>query len=71
MQLTMTLELTRLGNSSMGMLYEILGDTGDIKLRAHGVVVYSEVPHGKPVRIPDALRSALLPYLTTTSPGDT
>ncbi len=76
-QLTMTLELSRIGNSSMGMQYEILGqpagpdETGAVKLRAHGVVVYSEVPHGKPVRIPDELRSALLPYLKTTSPGDT
>ena len=69
--LTMTLELTRIGNASMGMQYEIYGqpaapaEAGTIKLRAHGVVVYSEVPHGKPVRIPDALHSALLPYLQT------
>ncbi|HEY3047505.1 MAG TPA: thioesterase family protein [Polaromonas sp.] len=76
-QLVMTLELTRIGNSSLGMHYEIHGrppapdefknGAGAIKLRAHGVVVYSEVPHGKPVRIPDDLRSALLPYLQTLS----
>ncbi len=70
-QLTMTLELTRIGNASMGMQYEIHGnppspgEAGAIKLRAHGVVVYSEVPHGKPVRIPDNMRSALMPYLKT------
>ena len=74
-QLVMTLELTRIGNSSLGMHYEIHGHpsapdefgngAGAIKLRAHGVVVYSEVPHGKPVRIPDDMRSALLPYLQT------
>jgi 4-hydroxybenzoyl-CoA thioesterase len=70
-RLTMTLELTRIGNTSMGMQYEILGsptapgDPGATKLRAHGVVVYSEVPHGKPVRIPDNMRSALMPYLKT------
>lgn len=69
--LTITLELTRIGNSSLGMQYEVHGEAGDIRLRAHGVVVYSEVPHGKPVRIPEALRSALLPYLQQTSPGDT
>ena len=69
--LTMTLELTRIGNASLGMQYEIYGqpsasgEAGAIKLRAQGVVVYSEIPHGKPVRIPDALRSALLPYLQT------
>lgn len=72
-RLTMTLELTRIGNSSMGMHYEIHGSppapggAGGIKLRADGVVVYSEVPHGKPVRIPDDLRSALYPYLQTPS----
>ena len=70
-QLTMTLELTRIGNASMGMQYEIHGsptapgEASAIKLRAHGVVVYSEVPHGKPVRIPDNMRSALMPYLQT------
>ncbi|SFU79074.1 4-hydroxybenzoyl-CoA thioesterase [Polaromonas sp. YR568] len=69
--LTMTLELTRIGNSSMGMLYEIHGaapapgSTSTIRLRAHGVVVYSQVPNGKPVRIPDDMRSALMPYLQT------
>ena len=70
--LTMTLELTRIGGASLGMHYEIHAFTqtpyaqGAIKLRADGVVVYSEVPQGKPVRIPDDLRSALLPYLQTT-----
>ncbi len=69
--LTMTLELTRIGNSSMGMQYEIHGTTpspgasSTIRLRAHGVVVYSQVPNGKPVRIPDNMRSALMPYLQT------
>jgi len=69
--LTMTLELTRIGNASLGMQYEILGEDGAVKLRAHGVVVFSEVPNGKAVRIPDAIREALLPYLQTspTSPG--
>ena len=70
--LTMTLELTRIGGASLGMHYEIHAFTQTpyaqvaIKLRADGVVVYSEVPQGKPVRIPDDLRSALLPYLQTT-----
>ena len=67
--LTITLELTRIGGSSIGMQYEIRGEAGDTRLKAHGVIVYSEVPNGKPLRIPDALREALLPYLKT-SPGD-
>lgn len=64
--LTITLVLTKVGNSSIGMRYEIhdAGDTtSSLKLCAHGVVVYSEVPNGKPVRIPPPLRDALLPYL--------
>ena len=51
------------------MQYEIHGEAGDTRLKAHGVIVYSEVPNGKPMRIPDALREALLPYLKTP-PGD-
>ena len=63
-EVLITLSLTSLGNSSMGMAYDItLGD--ELKLRAHGIVVYSKVPDGKPVRIPDAMRQALLPYLQT------
>ena len=57
-----TLALSKLGNSSIGMEYEILGG-GQVKLRASGVVVYSKVPDGRPVRLPDDLRAALLPYL--------
>jgi 4-hydroxybenzoyl-CoA thioesterase len=74
--LAITLELTRLGNASMGMQYEIHGSpsspgaAGAIKLKAHGVVVFSEIPHGKALPFPEAMRSALLPYLKT-SPGDT
>ncbi|MDB5930118.1 MAG: thioesterase superfamily protein [Polaromonas sp.] len=66
--LTMTLALTRIGGASIGMHYEIhaaaqaASAPTAIKLRADGVVVYSEIPHGKPVRIPDNLRGALLPY---------
>ena len=71
--LTITLSLTRIGGASLGMYYEILASAQDgqapaaIKLRANGVVVYSEIPHGKSVRIPDDLRHALQPYLQTTS----
>ncbi len=57
-----TLVLSKIGNSSLGMNYEVLG-AGQVRLRASGVVVYSKVPDGKPVRLPDALRAALLPYL--------
>ncbi|SFC70148.1 4-hydroxybenzoyl-CoA thioesterase [Polaromonas sp. OV174] len=68
-ELSITLELTKVGGASLGMRYEIHGspkrpgETPAIKLRAHGVVVYSEIPHGKALAIPDDLRQALLPYL--------
>ena len=71
-KLTMTLALSRIGNASIGMQYEIhaaaqaASAQPAIKLRASGVVVYSEIPHGKPVRIPDDLRRALQPYLQLT-----
>ena len=67
--LDITLSLTRIGGASLGMYYEIRASAqaeqapAAIKLRATGVVVYSEIPHGKPVRIPDDLRHALQPYL--------
>ena len=57
-----TLGLSKVGNSSICMEYEVLGG-GQVRLRASGVVVYSKVPDGKPVRLPDDLRLALLPYL--------
>lgn len=71
-ELTITLELTRIGGASLGMHYEIHGspkapgEAATLRLKADGVVVYSEVPHGKALRIPDELRDALLPYLQTT-----
>ena len=67
--LDITLSLTRIGGASLGMYYEIRASAQAgqartaIKLRATSVVVYSEIPHGKPVRIPDGLRHALQPYL--------
>ncbi len=56
------LRLSKLGHSSIAMNYEMVS-SGQVRLRATGVVVYSTVPAGKPVRIPDDLRQALLPYL--------
>ena len=61
-EVDITLVLSKIGNSSLAMNYEVTGG-GQVKLRASGVVVYSKVPDGKPQRLPDALRAALLPYL--------
>ena len=73
--LNLSLTLTRIGNASVGMHYEIhaLAQSGleseAIKLRADSVVVHSTVPHGKAVRIPDDLRTALQPFLQTVPPA--
>ena len=70
-RLTLSLTLTRIGNASLTMHYEIHASSDiqhgplAIKLRANSVVVYSTVPHGEALRIPDDLRTALLPYLQT------
>jgi len=73
-QLTLSLELTRIGNTSIGMQYEVHGgpvgiaNSQTIKLRAAGVVVYSEIPNGKAIALPDDLRTALLPFLKAAVP---
>ena len=71
-EIDISLGLTRIGNASIGMHYEIHstlpGQDGGPrpKLIANTVVVCSEIPHGKVLPIPDGLRAALLPYLETT-----
>lgn len=70
-EVSISLGLTRVGNASIGMHYEIHSpprpsDKGSsLKLRAKAVVVLSELPNGKAVPIPEGLREALLPYLET------
>ena len=72
-EIRISLGLTRVGNASIGMHYEIHScprppDMGyTLKLVAKTVIVCSEVPHGKVRGIPDGLREALLPYLQTTT----
>lgn len=70
--LTITLELTRVGHASIGMHYEIhgqaatSGNSGTLKLKAHGVVVYSDLALGKAIPMPEPMREALVPYLVET-----
>ncbi|MDP1739592.1 MAG: acyl-CoA thioesterase [Polaromonas sp.] len=70
-EVSISLGLFRLGASSIGMHYEIHSCSGttdkgqSLKLHAKAVVVYSQLPHGKALRIPDPLRAALQPYLET------
>jgi 4-hydroxybenzoyl-CoA thioesterase len=71
-EIDISLALTRIGNASIAMRYEIHScprppDMAQaLKLTANTVVVCSEIPHGKVLPIPDGLRAALLPYLDTT-----
>lgn len=70
-EVDISLGLTRLGNASIGMHYEIHSyprpsDKGSgLKLRADSVVVCSEIPNGKVLGIPQGLRQAMMPYLQT------
>lgn len=67
--LTITLELTRVGHASIGMQYEIHGASAEplagstLKLKAHGVVVYSDLAAGKGIGMPEDMREALMPFL--------
>jgi len=74
---SISLGLTRVGNASIGMRYEIhsalnISDGGSgLKLIANTVVVCSEIPNGKVLAIPAGLRAALLPYLETKEENKT
>jgi 4-hydroxybenzoyl-CoA thioesterase len=74
---SISLGLTRVGNASIGMRYEIHStshtpDKGsELKLVANTVVVCSEIPNGKVLAIPAGLRTALLPYLETKEENKT
>ena len=65
------LSLSKVGASSIGMAYTITGDDGKVRLRASCVVVYSTVPQGRPMRLPDDLRHALTPYLQIQNKQET
>ena len=76
-QLTITLALHKIGNSSLGMHYEIHGAPANadgnapagsappstLRVQADGVVVHCALDTQAITRIPDALRAALTPYL--------
>ena len=64
--ITISVTISKLGNSSIGMDYEIHSG-GELKLKSGSVLVYSSLTGGGPVRIPDDLRNALQPYLQQPS----
>ncbi len=67
-RIDIALTLSRVGEASIAMHYEITspakpGSGGrEVKLVADAVVVFMRLAEGKGVPIPDALRTALLPY---------
>ncbi len=56
-------EANKYQDSSAAWLENMPAKPRQVRLRAKSVVVYSQVPGGKPVRIPDDLRAAMQPYL--------
>ncbi|MES1978602.1 MAG: thioesterase family protein [Pseudomonadota bacterium] len=73
-EISISVSISKLGNSSLGMDYEIHSGgqprdaAGALKLKASSVLVYSGLTDGKPLRIPDALRAAMAPYLQQLQP---
>lgn len=69
-----SLDLTRIGNASLGMHYEIrlaapsAGTDAPLKLEADATVVYMNLRDGRAAPFPDALRDAMTPFLKQTSP---
>ena len=67
-RIEIALSLSRVGQASLGMHYEITGPAkhgsgaSEVKLVADAVVVFMLLAEGKAVPIPEALRLALLPY---------
>ena len=57
------IDLFKLGGSSIGLRYVFRGDDGE-RLVARTVIVLTDLARGKPVPIPDGMRTALQPYLT-------
>jgi 4-hydroxybenzoyl-CoA thioesterase len=67
-RIDIALRLSRIGQASIGMHYEITGPSSQRggtpanKLVADAVVVYMHLADGKALPIPQALRHALVPY---------
>jgi 4-hydroxybenzoyl-CoA thioesterase len=63
------LHVSKIGGSSMTMEYEIYGPNQtknierELKLKATGTIVYIELQSNRAQKIPDELRTALIPYL--------
>ena len=76
-RIDIALSLSRIGQASIGMHYEITSRPGsgsggaEIKLVADAVVVFMRLLEGKAIAIPDALRLALLPYAHRSDSSET
>ncbi len=68
-EIEIELSLSKIGGSSIAIEYEIFGKNKqkkidrELKLKATGTIVYIDIEHNRPQKIPDDLRSALAPYL--------
>jgi 4-hydroxybenzoyl-CoA thioesterase len=68
-EIEIELSLSKIGGSSIAMEYEIFGANKqknidrELNLKATGTIVYIDIEHNRPQKIPDDLRAALAPYL--------
>jgi 4-hydroxybenzoyl-CoA thioesterase len=71
-----SLDLTRIGNASLGMHYEIrltspaAGAEAQLKLEADATVVYMNLRDGRAAPFPEALRQAMTPFLKQAATSD-
>ena len=58
--------ITRMGNSSYTIAYEIRDEHGDLAADAETVMAVVDTTTGRPIRMPERLRDVLAPLLATT-----
>jgi 4-hydroxybenzoyl-CoA thioesterase len=67
-RLTQTVQVARLGRSSLTLLMEFWGGADELRLRARQVLVCTSLDSHRPIHLPDDVRAALLPYVMDAEP---
>jgi 4-hydroxybenzoyl-CoA thioesterase len=67
-RLTQTVQVARLGRSSLTLLIEFWGGPDELRLRARQVLVCTSLESHRPIALPDDVRAALLPYVMDAEP---
>ncbi len=63
------LEVTRLGRSSVDLKIEFFGADDELRLRARQVLVCTSLHTHRAQPLPDDVRAAMAPYITSAEPG--